>query len=130
MRELFKARYGLNDFAGNYPNSQKYQKTDGMSICGTEKEKESHIKEGNCEAYRSIRQKYDDLEDDNNLLEYFKEVLERREKLQEEDEEARAGRKTEACLAGGVPNPPMLLVPATAGTSRHGNRNVQLVDHH
>ena len=127
VRELFKARFGLKEFAGNFPNSTKFKKSDWMCKCKLQKEKEDHIKEGNCEAYKDLRQKYDNLDNDNDLLQYFNEVLERRERL--EEEEARAGR--DSCpLAGGEPkSPPMLLVPAPPGTSRHGDVTVQLVDH-
>ena len=130
VRDLFKARFGMSDFAGNFPNNNKFRKSDWLCKCGKEKEKEDHIKEGSCEAYKDLREKYDNLEEDNDVLEYFKEVMERREKL--EEEEARAGPLwDQSCLlAGGEPTPLMLLAPAPAGASRHGDRNVQLVDHH
>ena len=120
---MFKTRFGLTDFAGNYTKNNKFKSSNWMCKCGQEKEQESHIIEGKCEAYKDIRANYDTLEDDENLLAYFKEVIERREKLEEE-------------MAGAAPCPPaggeipaVLLVPATAGTSRHGGRDAQLVDH-
>ena len=48
------------------------------------KEDESHIKDGNCPIYEDIREKYDDLEDDKNLVSFFREVLSRRNALDEE----------------------------------------------
>ena len=124
VRELFKTRFGLTDFAGNFPRNQKYRKSDWMCKCGREKEQEDHIINGNCESYKDIREKYVHLGSDEKLMEFFKEVIERRDGL--EEEEARA----QPCLlAGGDPSPSMLLAPAPAGASRLGGRNVQLVDH-
>ena len=77
VRELFKTRFGLSDFAGNYKNNKKYKSSDWKCKCGREIEKESHIISGNCEVYEDIRVKYDDLEDEENLLKFFKEVIEK-----------------------------------------------------
>ena len=130
VRELFKARFGLTDFAGNFPNNKKFKKSDWRCICGNDKESEDHIINGECEKYKEIREKYNDLENDEELLEYFKEVLEKREKLEEDEARAGPAPRTRACLlAGGEPTPPVLLAPATTGASRLGDRNVQLVDH-
>ena len=90
-------------------------------------EKESHIISGNCEVYEDIRVKYDDLEDEENLLKFFKEVIERRERL---EEEARMGPADQSCPPAGGDTPAVVLVPAMAGTSRHGGRDAQLVVHH
>ena len=95
-----------------------------MCRCGKEKELEDHIINGGCESYKDIRDKYKHLEGDEELLEFFKEVLHRREKLDEEE-----ARAQPCLLAGGEPTPSMLLAPAPAGASRLGGRNAQLVDH-
>ena len=127
VRELFKTRFGLTDFAGNFPNKNKFKISNWLCKCGLEKEQENHIIEGKCSAYKDIRERHENLEIDENLLEYFKEVMERRER--QEEEEARAGPGGKSCqLAGGEPTPPISLVPALPGTSRHGDRNVQLVE--
>ena len=93
-----------------------------MCKCGKEKEQESHIIEGKCEAYKDIRASFDTLDDDENLLAYFKEVIERRESLEET-----AGAAP--CPPAGGETPAVLLVPASAGTSQHGGRDAQLVVH-
>lgn len=96
-----------------------------MCKCKKEIEKESHIIEGKCEAYKDIRANFDTLDDDENLLAFFKEVIERREKL---EEEMGAGPGGQPCPPAGGETPAVLLVPASAGTSQHGDRDVQLVD--
>ena len=57
------------------------EKTDWMCRCGLSKENELHITSGNCPVYSDIREKYTDLENDEELVAYFDDVLERRELL-------------------------------------------------
>ena len=40
---------------------------------------------GNCEVYGEIRGKYDNLEDDENLVQFFTEVLQMRDELDEKE---------------------------------------------
>ena len=60
-----------------------------MSKCGLFKEKESHITSQNCPVYSDIWDKYSDFKNDEDLVSYFNEVLERRDKINtlEQDEE-------------------------------------------
>ena len=53
-----------------------------------QQEKEVHLTSGNCPVYSDIREKYTSLEDDQDLVSYFQEVLDRRDLLDRlEDEE-------------------------------------------
>ena len=54
---------------------------DWLCRCG-EKENESHIKDGTCPIYSDIWQKYGDLNNDEDLVNFFYEVLEKRSKLE------------------------------------------------
>ena len=54
--------------------------------CG-EKEEESHLLSGNCEVYGDIRGNYSNLNDDNQLVDFFNEELARRDKLDEDEKE-------------------------------------------
>ena len=83
-RETFISRTKLQPFAGNYSKDKRFLKTDWKCRCLLSKEDESHIKDGNCPIYEDIREKYDDLEDDKNLVSFFREVLSRRNALDEE----------------------------------------------
>ena len=125
VRELFKTRFGLTDFAGNYTKNNKFKSSNWMCKCNKEMEKESHIIEGKCEAYKDLRANFESLDDDENLLAYFKEVLERREKL---EEVMGTGPGAQPRPPAGGETPVVPLVPAAAGTSQHGDRDVQLVD--
>jgi hypothetical protein len=84
-RNWFRTRFGLQEFAGNYSHSKKYAKTNWMCRCGSEREEEGHIIRGHCEVYGDLRSQFGDLKEDNNLVQYFQAVLDRRDSLEEED---------------------------------------------
>ena len=82
-RTMFKTRTGLLPFAGNYSNSNRYKQTNWLCICKQNREEEHHIR--TCLVYQDIREKFGSLDDDENLVQFFSEVLARREALEEED---------------------------------------------
>ena len=89
VRECFKSRFGLQPFAGNYGNDRRFARTQWLCRCGL-KEQEVHL--ATCQVYQDISSKYDNLQDDAQLVSFFKEVLERRSRLDElEKEEQDAG---------------------------------------
>ena len=83
-RQTFMTRTRLQPFAGNYSRDERYRITEWKCRCLLSREDESHIKDGNCPCYEDIRDKYDNLDEDENLVRYFKEVLARRDALDEE----------------------------------------------
>jgi hypothetical protein len=90
VRQCYRTRVGLLPFAGNYSHDKRFAKTNWLCRCQESKEDEQHLMSGKCPAYNDIFEKYDNLDDDGNLVNYFKDVLERRElmdKLEEEEEE-------------------------------------------
>ena len=80
------SRFRLQPFPGNYSHDQRFAKTEFMCRCGTDKETESHLVSGHCPAYLSIREKYGNFDNEEDLLSYFKEVLEKRDELDREAE--------------------------------------------
>ena len=50
VREMYKARYGMMPFAGNYRRDRRFARTEWLCRCG-ESEEEQHIMSGNCEVY-------------------------------------------------------------------------------
>ena len=61
-----------------------------MCRCGN-RENETHIREGICPTYNDIWQKYENLDNDEDLVNFFSAVLERRrmiESLEESEKEA------------------------------------------
>ena len=67
-------------------------------VCG-EREDQEHILK-HCKKYEDIREKYGDIEDDNSLVSFFREVLERREKVREEEQKEKKRRKDRAGEGG------------------------------
>ena len=53
-----------------------------------ERESEPHLLAGQCEVYGDIRASYGDLEDDTSLVRFFKEVLDRRDAIDEAEKQA------------------------------------------
>ena len=88
VRFRFKARVGLLPFAGNYSNDRRFTKTKWLCRCG-EMEKEAHITSGNCPIYDDIWEKRGDLENNEDLVKFFSAVLERRDLLDQLEEEER-----------------------------------------
>ena len=72
-------------FAGNYSKDVRFARTDWLCRCGKEREEESHLLSGNCNVYGEIRGRYDNLDDDNQLVKFFNDILARRDKLEEEE---------------------------------------------
>ena len=85
VRQMFKTRYGLLPFAGNYSKDKRFARTEWLCKCGEAREEESHLLSGVCEIYGEIRDKYSNLNDDNQLVDFFNEVLAQRDKLEEEE---------------------------------------------
>ena len=100
-RNWFRTRFGLKKIAGNYSHSKKHEKTNWMCRCGSEREVEGHIIRGQCEVYGDLRSQFGDLQEDNNLVQYFQAVLDRRDSLEEEDR--RQQSSTAAVGASSVP---------------------------
>ena len=63
--------------------------TEWLCFCRLEREEEYHLLAGRCEVYGDIREKYGELEDDEDLVQFFQEVLERRGELEKESRDAR-----------------------------------------
>ena len=122
-RKIFKARYGMTEFAENYKNNFKYKTTNWMCICKEEKESETHILSGKCTAYGDLRNKTN-IFDDKSLMLFFQEVLLRREELEEQR------RQGSTCpRPGGEAIDTMVELVTPAVTSQLGGRNTQLVEH-
>ena len=118
-RFQFKARFKMLPFADNYGSDKKFAKNEWLCICRTSKESESHLLNGECQVYGQIRNKYGSLDSEDNLIEFFSEVLQERERLEEEEEEREmrgspSGEGDTMDAASGGPRPP----PAGLGAER------------
>ena len=86
VREQFRTRVGLQAFAGNYSHDKRFSKTQWKCRCENSIESEAHLMEGQCPVYGNIREKYEDLEkNDEDLIRLFNEILAMRDTLEEEE---------------------------------------------
>ena len=87
VRDIYRTRYGMHPFAGNYSRDRRFARTEWLCRCRKAKEDESHLISGNCEVYGEIRAKYDSLNDDMDLVKFFNEILANREEIDEKEKE-------------------------------------------
>ena len=83
-RETFMTRTRMQPFAGNYSKDKIFITTGWKCRCLLANEDESHLKYGKCSFYEDIREKYDNLDDDETLVCFFREVIARRNALDDE----------------------------------------------
>ena len=57
-RLLYKSRFGMMNFAGNFARDRKFAKTDWLCFCRESKEYESHLLDGSCKVYGEIKSKF------------------------------------------------------------------------
>ena len=100
VRIQFKARFKMLPFAGNYGKDRKFSHSEWLCKCGEEKEQESHLLAGRCKVYGDIREKYGELEDEEDLVSFFMEVLERREELESLYQDTRGLEGQDTLVAG------------------------------
>ena len=84
VRQEFRTRFGLLAFAGNYSHDRRFAKSDWLCQCQEAREEELHLLSGQCKVYGDLTHKYSNLTDDNALVDFFQEVLARREELDKE----------------------------------------------
>ena len=101
-RQIFRARTFMLPFAANFSRNMKYKKSNWLCRCGANEE-QGHLVEGKCPVYRDIWERFDQLEEDSQLVAFLREVLARRtaQEDDEEEQENTGGNATVTPLAGG-----------------------------
>mgnify|MGYP007123635129 FL=1 len=85
VREQYLTRLGLLPFAGNYSHDRRFASTNWLCRCKQTREEESHLISGKCPIFGDLTKQFGDLSDDSNLVQFFREVLERRDQLDQKD---------------------------------------------
>ena len=85
VRNIFKARVGMTEFADNFSKDKRFMRTNWLCRCGKKRESEDHITK-ECPIYDDIRSEYEDLYDDIQLASFFSKVLERRDLVDDLEE--------------------------------------------
>jgi hypothetical protein len=91
VRDYFSTRVMMLPLAGNYSKDNRFRRTGWLCLCG-EREEQEHIRL-HCRKYNGIRVKYTDLLSDDNLVQFFREVLDRRDMVCEEEEKEEEKRR-------------------------------------
>ena len=81
VRQQYRARFGLENFAGNYNNDRRFSSSEWLCRCLEAREEESHLTSGKCKVFGDIKERFGDLHDDENLVQFFQEVLTRRDEI-------------------------------------------------
>ena len=81
VREMFRTRFGMMPFAGNYSRDRRFARTEWLCRCQKAREDESHLISGECEVFGDLKSKYDNLDDEEILVKFFNEILAMRDKL-------------------------------------------------
>ena len=91
VRKYFSTRVSMLPIAGNFSHDQRFRRTNWLCRCGS-REQEEHIR-SHCVIYKKIRDKYMDLDNNDNLVAFFEEVLRERDRLDEQEEEEKRSRR-------------------------------------
>ena len=86
MRQQYRTRFGLQNFAGNYSNDNRFAKTNWLCQCLESKENEPHLTSGNSKVFGHLNERFGDLSDDEKNVLFFQEVLARRDQMDEDEE--------------------------------------------
>ena len=90
VRKYFATRLSMLPIAGNFSHDLRYRKTGWLCRCGA-REQEEHIR-SHCKLYEDIRDKYCEMNDDEKLVAFFAEVLQRRDDLDDKEKEEKRSR--------------------------------------
>ena len=74
--------------AGNFRKDRRFARTGWLCRCGKEREEERHITDS-CPLYKDIREQFSSLEYDDQLVEFFEQILKRRDSIDEQEQERR-----------------------------------------
>ena len=84
VRQQFRARFGLQPFAGNYSHDRRFAGSQWLCKCQEAREEEAHLLSGQCKVYGDLALQYSDFTNDDNLVQFFNDVLARRDQLDKE----------------------------------------------
>ena len=93
VRDHFSTHVKMLPIAGNFSRDRRFLRTGWLCLCG-EREEQEHIMR-HCKIYDDIRDKYGNMDNDDELVQFFRELLERRDNVRDEEEKRRKRRSEE-----------------------------------
>ena len=94
VRQQYSTRFGLENFAGNYSNDRRFSSSEWLCRCEEAREEESHLTSGKCKVFGDLNERLGDLHNDENLVQFFQEVLARRDEIDKKQETCDGGVNT------------------------------------
>ena len=91
VRNYFATKVSMLPIAGNFLHDNRFRNTDWLCRCGAREEQEHIV--SHCEIYKDIREKYDDINNEDNMVMFFQEVLKKRDALDEKEREEKRSRR-------------------------------------
>ena len=88
VRSYFATRVSMQPIAGNFRQDRRFARTQWLCRCEREREEERHLTDS-CPLYKDIRQPYSNLEDDDQLVGFFQKMLDRRDQIDQQEQERR-----------------------------------------
>ena len=85
IQQEYRTTFSLQPFAGNYSNNKRYARSGWLCKCKMAREEEGHLLSGKCTVYGDLTQNFSDLTDIDSLVQFFNQVLERRDDLDRRD---------------------------------------------
>ena len=84
-RSIFRTKFGMHAFAGNYSHDRRFARTDWLCHCQKARENEEHLISGECETYGEIREIFKYLDELETLTKFLDTILKKRDQLDEEE---------------------------------------------
>ena len=84
VRQHYRTRIGLQNFAGNYSHDNRFAKTSWLCRFLESRENLWHLTSGKCLVFGDLNKRLGDLTDEENLVHFFQEVLAGRDLLDKE----------------------------------------------
>ena len=91
VRQEYRTRFRLQPFAGNYSNDKRFSRSGWLCKCKMAREEEGHLISGQCPVYGDLTHQFSDLTNIDNLIQFFNEVLDRRDQLDRQEKENPVG---------------------------------------
>ena len=83
VRQYYATRTNMLAIAGNFSKDRRFKRTNWLCRCGQREEQEHLLR--HCLVYDDIRARYHNLDNDDNLVPFFQEVLKKRDRIIEEE---------------------------------------------
>ena len=81
VRKIFRTKFNMHAFAGNYNHDRRFAKTDWLCRCHKARENEQHLISGECEVFGELRSKFGNLNNLEVLTKFFDAVLKKRDEM-------------------------------------------------